>query len=113
MRYQGSSADQGIRTYLDSAHDYCPAADRRTLSYDGRFEKPVSFFLRGAVGIRRTRMPIIYENHAMANEHIVLDAHAGADKGMTGYLAISPDPHLLLNFDKSAHSGIVPYLTAV
>ena len=49
----------------------------------------------------------------MANEHVIVDAHAFADKRVARDLAVRTDDGVLLDFDKGANLGVGADLTPV
>jgi hypothetical protein len=49
----------------------------------------------------------------MANEDVVLNQDALADKGMAGYLTALADAGVLLDFDERTDLGFIPDLASV
>ena len=82
-------------------------ADRRALLDDGVLDLPVIRGLQIPRGRRRPRVGVVDEDHAVADEDLVLDGHAFADEGVAGDLAAPPDAGVLLDLDEGADLGFV------
>ena len=59
------------------------------------------------------RIPVVDEGDIMADEHLILQCDALAQKGMAGNLAALPDFGAPLDLDKRSDLGFVPDLAPV
>src|SRR5271170_3854365 len=60
-----------------------------------------------------TRIRIIDEHNAMADEDVVFNLHTLANEGVTRYLAAPADSGVLLNFNERPYLGFVADFTSV
>src|SRR6202050_1152529 len=112
-RNQSARADHRTFSNGDAAHNDGSATYRSPFTNSGFFHLPVALGLERAVPVDGARKPIVDKNHAMSDEHPVLDHDARADKGVAGDLAALADPRLLLNLDEGADAAIVADLASV
>jgi hypothetical protein len=98
----GSGTDDGPRPDRDTGEDGRIAADRGALADRGVNLSPVLLRLQSAVAPRGSRVEVVGEHHAVADEDLVLDGDPGANERVRGDLASPADPRILLNFDECA-----------
>ena len=77
-----SRTDQGVFSHINAAQDGHRTTNTCTFTNGRSLQFPIRIGLHAAVGIRGPGMPVVDKGHVVANEHIVLDHHALADKTM-------------------------------
>src|SRR6266850_6979420 len=97
--HDAAGADNGVLSDDDLGENRTPRTDGGAFFYEGLLDLPILFALQLAVGRSCTRVGIVDESHAMADEHIVLDNHAFTNKAMAGDFAVLSDRCVLLNFN--------------
>lgn len=125
----GVSSNQGVRRNIPGDDAACAhqrvlangnAAKNHRAGANGRAAldprgnaSPVGLGLETAARGGGARKPVIDEGDIVADKNLVLNGHAFADEGMTGYLAPRADFGALLYFDKSADLCVITHFTAV
>ena len=71
--YYGSRTHQRAFANRNSTDDGGIRSNRRCALYSGSFNRPVGFGLQTAIGSGSTRVAIVSEHHAMADEDFVID----------------------------------------
>jgi hypothetical protein len=79
----------------------------------GGFTLPIGVGLQASIWSGRTRVPIVYEDHAVTDEYVVFDSDTFAYEGVAGYFAATAYPSTTLNFHERSDLNVVPYFTAV
>jgi hypothetical protein len=103
--HYSASTNQSSFANADTAHDRGIGADRGTVLNDGFLKGPLvddwSTIVHGP------RVPVVDERNTVADEHIVTDSYALADKRVRRYFTTPPNARVLLNFDERSDFRVV------
>lgn len=109
----GAGPDNRMFSDGDAAKQGCVGADGGTLLDDGRETSPVRLRLGTSVFVGGPGQQVVGEHDAVADKDIILNGDATADEGMTGNLASSTDPNLLLDLYEGSDLRVVSDFTPV
>lgn len=109
----GTGTDHCVFAYGYTGDDGCVRADTRSFFYERWNDGPVFFRLRRAVEVGRTREFVVSKHHAVADEDVVLDGDAFAQKRVRRYLASTADLDSFLDLDECTDTRFVTDLAAV
>src|ERR1700720_1884167 len=107
LRYDASGADDCLLSNHDIAKQSHSRTNRSAFLHYGPLYLPILFGLQPTLGRSCTRVRIINESYAVADEHVVFDRDALANEAMAGDLAVLSDSRVLLNLNKSPDFRVV------
>jgi len=96
----GAGAHQRILTDRHAAEDRRAAPNAGAALHDGRDCLPIVVSLQTAVSGGCARKFIVDEDHSVADEYLIVNLDAFADKCVAGDFAAAADAGVLLNFDE-------------
>ena len=106
LRHDSAGADERVLTDRDIGQDRGARSNRGAFADQGSFDLPVRFGLD--LPIRRSSgIGIIDKHDTVADEDVIFDVHAFANKGMAGYLAVLADRSILLDLDESSDLAVI------
>jgi len=111
--YDAAAPDDRVYTDRYSAENGGARPDRRAFFDPGWHDLPVGFSLQTAAADRGPGIFVVYESDVVADENVVLDRHAFADKSVTGNFAVFADKSVLLDLHERADLGVVADRAAV
>src|ERR1035441_5107189 len=107
-----AGSHHGVFADGEVGQDGGAGADGGSTLDQGGGDLPIVFGLQGAVR-RGSRVEVVDEGDAVADEDVVFNGDAFADEGVAGDFAIAADSGVFLDFDKGADLGVVADLAAV
>src|SRR5687768_9616003 len=99
-RHDGSGADQRASLDPDASKDHRAGPERGATLDDRGEQLPVVFGLKPTLVAGRAGVVVVDEEHAVANEDLVVDLYAAADERMTLDLAVRADYGATLDLDE-------------
>src|SRR5271157_562024 len=113
FRYDAPGAYQGVFANGDVRQDGATRTDRSPLLHQGPLDFPVRLGLQTAFGRSRSRVGIVDEGDAVADEYVVFNGYALTNEGMARNLAVLSDARIFLDLDKCAYLGFVADFAAI
>ncbi len=109
----GAGAYDGVFADSHAAQDRDATADAGSALNQRLPDLPVSFCLQRSLRSGGTGILIVNKDNAVADEDLIFNGHAFADKAVTRDFAVAADGHAFLDFDERADFGSVTDLATV
>lgn len=108
-----TGTDHCVFADSDAGDDGCVRADACSFFYKSWDDAPIFFRLGRAVRVGGSRELVVREHHAVADEDVVFDSHALAQKRVRRYLASTADLDSFLDLDECTDARFVADLASV
>jgi hypothetical protein len=97
----------GVFADGDTTKEGAAGTDGCSFPDEGGAARPILLCLQGSSHSGRPRVKVVDKGHIVPDKHFFLHGNSLADKGVTGYLAVSAEPGIFLNLHE--HSDLCPF----